>query len=148
MTPNQLDLARRIATAYTNDAGGSPTNAAGTHGWISEVVSTPADKGTLTSMVNAGLAVVWGSAGKHDAATCRLTDAGWDALQAASAKPAPSKPDVNLGVFNRKERAAIEAAAQVQKQGGNGADALRQALRPGSMFRSHLRAMVTIAAAR
>jgi hypothetical protein len=147
MTPNQLDLARRIATAYTNDAGGSPTNAAGTHGWISEVVSTPADKGTLTSMVNAGLAVVWGAM-KGAPATCRLTDAGWDALQAASAKPAPGKPDADLSVFNRKERAAIEAAAQVQKQGGNGADALRQALRPGSMFRSHLQAMVTVAAAR
>ena len=45
--------------------------------WASEVVRSGADKGTLTSLINAGLVVHWG----RGADSCvRMTQEGWDAI--------------------------------------------------------------------
>ena len=45
--------------------------------WTSEVVRSFADKGTLTSLINAGLVVHWG----RGADSCvRMTQEGWDAI--------------------------------------------------------------------
>jgi len=45
--------------------------------WTSEVVRSISDKGTLTSLLKAGLIVHWG----HGADSCvRMTQKGWDAI--------------------------------------------------------------------
>jgi hypothetical protein len=45
--------------------------------WTSEVVRNLSDKGTLTSLINAGLVVHWG----RGADSCvRMTQEGWDAI--------------------------------------------------------------------
>jgi len=45
--------------------------------WTSEVVRSGSDKGTLTSLINAGLVVHWG----RGADSCvQMTQEGWDAI--------------------------------------------------------------------
>lgn len=45
--------------------------------WTSEVVRLFADKGTLTSLINAGLVVHWG---RGSDSCVRMTQEGWDAI--------------------------------------------------------------------
>lgn len=45
--------------------------------WTSEVVRNASDKGTLTTLINAGLVIHWG----RGADSCvRMTQDGWDAI--------------------------------------------------------------------